>query len=69
VVSPNLEDQNYLSVLTSAKKKIKIAKYLTLLKSTIPKTSWDERIYHLCDTKRVEDEKHFFLELPCLFPN
>jgi hypothetical protein len=48
-VNPNLEDQKYLSVLTSAKKKINIIKIRTnshKLHSeigcwTIPKTLWD----------------------------
>jgi hypothetical protein len=30
----------------------------------IPKTLWDEIICHLCDTKKVEGEKHFILEFP-----
>jgi hypothetical protein len=72
VVNPNLEDQKYLSVLRSAKKKINIAKIRTNSHElhsetghwTIPKTPWDERICHLCDTKRVEDEKHFLLDFP-----
>jgi hypothetical protein len=59
VVNPNLEDQNYLSILRSAKKKINIAKIRTNSHElhsetwhwTTPKTSWDERICHLCDTK------------------
>jgi hypothetical protein len=25
---------------------------------------WDERVCHLCDTKKVEDEKHFLLDCP-----
>jgi hypothetical protein len=29
---------------------------------SIPKTPWDERVCHLCDTKKVEDEKHFLLD-------
>jgi hypothetical protein len=70
MVNPNLEDQMYLSVLRSAEKKIKIAKIITnsyKLHSetrhwTIPKTLWNKRIYHICDTKRVEDEKHFLLD-------
>jgi hypothetical protein len=70
VVNPNLEDQKYLSVLTSVKKRINIAKIRTNSHElhsetghwTIPKTPWQERICHLCDTKRVEDEKHFLLE-------
>jgi hypothetical protein len=72
VVNPNLEDQNYLSIFKSAKKKINIDKIRTnshKLQSeiehwTTPKTPWDERICHICDTKRVEDEKHFFLDFP-----
>ena len=72
MVKPNLEYQNYLSFLRSAKKKIIIAKIRTNsheLNSetrpwTIPKTPWDERICHVCDTKRVEDEKHFLLDCP-----
>ena len=31
---------------------------------SIPKTPWDERVCHLCDTKKVEDEKHFLLYCP-----
>jgi hypothetical protein len=72
VINPNLEDQNYLSVLPSVKKKICIAKIRTnsheLHSETgrwsIPKTPWDERVCHLCDTKKVEDEKHFLLDCP-----
>jgi hypothetical protein len=72
VINPNLEDQNYLSVLPSVKKKIRIAKIRTnsheLHSETgcwsIPKTPWDERVCHLCDTKKVEDEKHFLLDCP-----
>ena len=68
-VYPNLEDQNYLSVLTSAKKKINIAKIRTNSHElhseighwTIPKLSWVKRICHLCDTKRVKDENRFIL--------
>ena len=29
---------------------------------SIPKTPWDERVCHLCDTKKVEDEKNFLLD-------
>jgi hypothetical protein len=72
VINPNLEDQNYLSVLSSVKKKISIVKIRTnshkLHSETgrwsIPKTPWDERVCHLCDTKKVEDEKHFLLDCP-----
>ena len=72
VVNPNLEDQKYFFVLTSVKKRINIAKIRTnshVLHSeigcwAIPKTPWQEIICHLCDTKRVEYEKHFLLEFP-----
>jgi len=72
VVNRNLEDQKYLLVLTSAKRKINIAKirkkshelHSEIESWTIPKTLWDIRIYHLCDTKRVENENHFPLECP-----
>jgi hypothetical protein len=76
VINPNLEHQNYLSVFPSVKKKISIAKIRTnshKLHSeighwSIPKTPWDERVCHLCDTKKVEDEKHFLLDCPCNVP-
>ena len=69
MVNPNIEDQKYLCVLTSVNKRNDIAKIRTnsheLHSETrhwkIPKTPWKERFYHLCDTKRVEDEKHFLL--------
>ena len=72
VVNLNLEDQKHLSILTSIKKRINIAKirtnYFQLHSETehwaIPKTSCQERICHICDTKRVENEKHFLLECP-----
>jgi hypothetical protein len=70
VINPNLEDEKYLFVLASAKKKNSIAKIRTnshelhseIGRWMIPKMFWVERIHHLCDTKRVEDENHFFLE-------
>jgi hypothetical protein len=52
VINPNLEDQNYLSVLTCVKKKINIAKIRT-----------NSHELH-SDTKKVEDEKHFLLDCP-----
>jgi hypothetical protein len=71
-INPNLEDQSYLYVLTSVKKKISLAKIRTnsheLHSKTrhwsIPKIPWDERVCHLCNTKRVEDEKQFLLYCP-----
>jgi hypothetical protein len=67
VINPNLEDQNYLFVLTSVKKKISISKIRTNSQElhsetghwSIPKTPWDERVCHICDTKKVEDENTF----------
>jgi hypothetical protein len=72
VINRNLEDQNYLFVLTSVKKKKCIAKIRTnshelhseTVHWSIPKMSWDERVCHICDTKKVEDEKHFLLDFP-----
>ena len=26
---------------------------------SIPKTPWNDKIYHICDSKQVEDERHF----------
>jgi hypothetical protein len=70
VINSNLEDQNYLFVFPSVKKKISIAKIRTNSHElhseigcwSIPKTPWDERVCHLCGTKKVEDEKHFLLD-------
>jgi hypothetical protein len=70
VINLNLEYQNYLSILPSVKKKISIAKIRTNSHElhseighwSIPKMSWDERACHICDTKKVEDEKHFLLD-------
>jgi hypothetical protein len=72
VISPNLKDQNYLSVFPSVKKKISIAKIRTNSHElhseighwSIPKTTWDERVCHLCDTKKVEYEKNILLDCP-----
>lgn len=70
VINPNLENQNYIFVLTSTKKKMKISKIRTSsheLQSEmtcwcIPKTPWDERVGHICNTERVQDEKKFPLD-------
>ena len=29
---------------------------------SIPKTPWVERVFHLCESMRIEDENHFLLE-------
>ena len=75
VIKPTLEDQKYLSILTSSKKKINIAKIRTNShelhsetgRSTVLKTPWMERICHLCENMNIEDENHFLLE--CLAYN
>lgn len=67
VINPTLNNQNYLSVLTSTKKKMNISRIRTNsheLRSetewwSTPKTPWDDRICQICDTKKVEDETHF----------
>jgi hypothetical protein len=72
VLNPNLEDQNYLFFFPSVKKKISMAKIRTnsheLHSETgcwsIPKMPWDERVCHLYDIKKVEDEKHLLLDCP-----
>ena len=72
IINPTLEDQKYLSVLTSSKKKINIAKIRTnsheLHSETgrwaVPKTPWVERICHLCENRNIEYENHFLLECP-----
>ena len=69
-MNPNLEDQKYLSVVTSSWKKINIAKIRTnsheLHRETwhcfIPKTPWEERVFHMCESMSIEDENHFLLE-------
>jgi len=68
VINPNLEYQKYLSLLSTLKKKINIATIRTNSHDihsetgcwSILKTPWDELVYHLCDSKRVEDENNYF---------
>ena len=70
VINHNLEDQKYLSVVTSSWKKINIANIRTnsyeLHSETrcwpIPKTPWAKRVFHLCESMSVEDENKFPLE-------
>ena len=67
VINPHLENQNYLFVLPSVKKKISITKIRTNsheLHSEIGhwpilKTPWDERVCHLCDTKKLKMKSTF----------
>ena len=68
-INHNLEDQNYLSILTSVKDKVHIAKIKTNSHElhskighwTFPKTSWAERVCHLYETMNVEYENNFLL--------
>ena len=70
VNNSNLEDQKYLSVVTSSQKTIYIATIRMnsheLHSETghwpIPKTPWAKRVYHLCESMSIEDENHFLLE-------
>ena len=67
VINSTLSKQNYLSILTSSKKRMTITKRITnsheLQSETelwcIPQTSWEKGICHLCNSKRVEDEIFF----------
>ena len=70
VINPNLEDQKYLSVVSSSRKKINIANIRTnshelhseTWRWSIPKTPWAERVCHLCESMSLEDENPFLLE-------
>ena len=72
VINPNFEDQKYLSVVTRSQKKINIAKIRTNFHELhneigcryIPKTPWEEMVFHLCESMNVEDANHFLLECP-----
>ena len=71
-INPTLEDQKYLFVSTSSKKKINTTKKRTnsheLHSETgrwaVPKTPWAERICHLCENMNIEDENHFLSVCP-----
>ena len=70
VINSNLEDENYLLVVTSSRKKINIAKirmnshelHSETRRRSIPKTPWAEKVCYLCESMSVEDENHFLLE-------
>ena len=72
VINPNLEDQKYLSAITSSRKKINIYKIRTnsyechseIGHWSIPKTPWVERVFHPCEPMSIKDENHFLLESP-----
>ena len=70
VMDPTLGNHNYLSLLSKNKKKMNISKIRTNFHEfqsetgwwSIPKTPWNDRICQICDSKQVEDEKHFLLD-------
>ena len=72
VINPTLEDQKYLSILTSSEKNNNIAKirknshelHSERGRWRVPKTPWVERICHLCENMNIEDENNFLLECP-----
>ena len=76
VINPNLEDHKYLSVVTSSRKKINIAKIRAnshelqseTWRWSIPKTPWVERVFHLCESMGGDDENHSLI-VPCLHPH
>ena len=71
VINPNLEDQKYLSLVTSSRKKNNIDNIITSSNEfhsktkrwPIPKTPWAERVFHMCESMSVEDENHFLLNM------
>ena len=70
VINLNLEDQKYLSIVTSLRKKINIAKIKTnghelhsgIGHWSIPKIPCAKMGCHLCESMSLEDENHFLLE-------
>ena len=58
VINHNLENQKYLSAVTSSRKKINIAKirmnsqefHSETWRWSIPKTPWEERVFRLCES-------------------
>ena len=70
VINPTLEDQKYLFVLTSSKKKPNIAKIRTNSHElhseascwAVPKTPWVEMICHLFENMNIGEETHFLLK-------
>ena len=70
VINPNLEDQKYLSIVTSSRNKINIAKIKTnghelhseIACWSIPKIPCAKTGCHLCESMSLEDENHFLLE-------
>ena len=70
VINPTVDNHNYLSMLTSTKIKMNIARIRTksrelqseTKKSSTPNTPQDDRIFQICNTKKVEDENKFLLD-------
>ena len=76
VIKPILDNHYGLTVLSSNKKKVNIAKirnnFHELQSETrwwsITKTRWNDRICQICDSRQVEDEKNFLFRLPDSYP-
>ena len=74
VIKPTLDNQNYLSVSLSNKKKMNIPKIRTnshdlwseTRRWSIPKAPWNYRISRIFYSRQVEGEKHFLLDCPAL---
>ena len=72
VINHTPKDQKYIFGIATIKDKINILKIRTnshKLQSetrcwTIPKMSWHERIFNLCDNRKVENKKHVLLKCP-----
>ena len=69
VINLDLENQKHPSILIGVKRNISIDKIKTNshevhIETKVPKKLWVKRICHHCNTKRIEDEKHFLLECP-----
>ena len=70
VINPTLDNHNYLSMLNNTKSKMNITGIRTnsheLQSDTeqwsTPRTPWDDIIFPICDTKKVEDENNFLLD-------
>ena len=70
IINTKLEYHKYLSVVTISWKKINITNikinFHELHSETwswfIPKTPWEERVCHLCESMSIDDENHFLLE-------
>lgn len=73
-IDPKLKDRTYLSIFASVEKKINIAKIITnshdlhteIGRCTRLETSQEARIYKVCDSNKVKNEKHFLFQVRIL---